>query len=159
LGRRYENGVGVTKDVPRAAALYAKGCELLDANACLLAQYRGESPRGDALLKKSVTLYDESCRKGDAKGCGGLGGMLFFGIGVAADREKGARLLKQGCESNDWMSCSALASLYDASLVPDKNPAGPIDDEHTAEALRAKSARLRSVACDNGDEDACETTE
>jgi TPR repeat protein len=106
-----------------------------------------------------MSLYDKSCQKGDARGCGGLGSMYFFGMGVAADREKGASLLKRGCEFNDWVSCNTLADLFDESLVPGKDTPSRSDDEHRAEVLHAKSARLRSVACGAGDEDACDTTQ
>jgi TPR repeat protein len=69
-GTRYELGQGTEQDYPRAADLYAHGCELGAASACnnlgIFYEIGLSVEQSDA---RAAELYERSCSTGDSLGC------------------------------------------------------------------------------------------
>ena len=103
LAGMYEQGRGVSVDLPRAAALYQRACQGGVARSCgnLGAMYQEGSgvPRNAA---GAASLYQSACRGGDLESCAGLGQMYVDGEGVPQDTAQAVALFSHACERGMW---------------------------------------------------------
>lgn len=107
VGRRYEQGDGISKDEARGASLYTKACDGGQAEACfslgvLLAEGRGTKQD----TARAVTLYVKACDGGAGMGCFSAGDAYERGVGVAKDQVRAKALYASGCKLQDQSSCA-----------------------------------------------------
>jgi TPR repeat protein len=97
----YATGSGkiAPKDDKRAAALYAKACDLGDAKGCYNAGIMAEEGRGVARdLARAIARYEEACAGGSSTGCTNLGFHYEHGRGVKKDPARALELYQRGCD-------------------------------------------------------------
>ena len=104
LAQLYQNGgIGVKKDLERAAGLYAKGCVVGDIYGCIQAGHP----------EYAVELYKKECFGGNLDGCSNLGIMYENGKGVKEDLGRAVRLYTKACDGGNPDGCSNLGSMYE----------------------------------------------
>ena len=102
LGRLYESGLGVPKDLGKAAELYQKAADqgLASAQVNLGAfYYLGEGVPMD--LEKAKELYQKAADQGLAVGERNLGTLYKHGEGVPMDLEKARELYQKAADQGD----------------------------------------------------------
>lgn len=108
--RRYGRGEGVTKDGPRAAALYKRACDGGHGESCNLlgrVQEAGD-PKPDE-LQRAVALYQQSCDAACGAGCLNLSRLYRTGRGVRRDAARAAELLQRACDAGEARACEGGA--------------------------------------------------
>ena len=105
-------GAGRGRFPQKLQALFSAKCNSGDAQACfdLGVQYErwarrcGRSEQGCGSLPKDL-------RRPLGRGCQRLGDLYWYGIGVKADKQKGAALLKEGCALGSEWACQEVNFL------------------------------------------------
>jgi TPR repeat protein len=129
LGRLYQNGRGLKKDMAAAAAAYKKACDLADASGCTSLGTMHNSGLG---MRKDVAraeeLFRQGCDGGDAPGCMSVGfaqavkedGALSLPAAVASF-VRANDLATKACDAGQWYAsadnvsgCFVLGSLNEA---------------------------------------------
>lgn len=110
LANMYRRAIGVKQDYNYARRLYDAAC--LDGDhiaSCTQQAYTSHiGSNGKIDYPHARLLYERACGLKDARGCAGLGNMLYRGQGGPQDRTRGSRLLQQSCADNyDW-ACERL---------------------------------------------------
>jgi TPR repeat protein len=108
-------GADGPKDVPRAARLLQRACDLGQADACveLASVYEAREPaRAEALFAKAARLTAIGCEAGEMRRCGGLAWLYTRGRGVPHDLAEAARLLQKGCDGGELILCRRLGNVY-----------------------------------------------
>ncbi len=136
-----------------------RGCEAEDVEACLelaYAHWTGgvtgwvAGKRGTDTFVRAMTLDPvraealsrESCESGGAKGCLYLSFMYYFGLGVVADLEESATLLKGACADGIPQACVELGTRYAAG------EGVPQNDPRAAELYREACKAGTAMGCD-----------
>jgi TonB family protein len=112
LGSMYRDGVGVERDVDRAAVLYEKACHGGSATGCrwLGAAYAiGRGVKKDQA--RAVALFKQACDGGNAGGCVSLADAYARAAGVDKSESMAAALYRQACDFGDAVGCTALKAL------------------------------------------------
>ncbi len=142
LGRIYEEGKGVAKNLARAAQLYKQACDGGDAEGCAnlgFAHQQGEGVAKD--LSRAAQLHKQACDGGYAFACAALGVSYGHGYGVAKDLARAAQLFRQSCNAGDAFGCGALGVAYTNGNGVPKDP--------------ERAARLFKQSCEGGDARGC----
>lgn len=110
LGFRYDRGIGVAVDKPKALDLYKKACDLKDNVGCnnagiFLEQGQAGPKDNDA----AVPYYVKSCELDNPYGCTNSGRMHWHARGVDKDEEKALGFYRKGCDGYVANSCNAWA--------------------------------------------------
>ena len=142
LGKSYQLGVGVTKDLRTATSFYRKACDGGYAPGCINLGFmymNGYGVNKDYPI--AVSLYRKLCNGGNAPGCSSLGLMYVNGYGVGKDYSTAVSLFKKACDGGNAPGCSSLGFMYMNGYGVDK-------DYLTAVSLFKK-------ACDEGNAFGC----
>jgi TPR repeat protein len=127
VGRLFKmGGEGVSADLGRALAAFARGCDLGERISC--------NELGDALeygdgvardLERAATLFDRSCRLGAPIGCANLGYLAEHGAGVARDPARARALYLASCAAGETYGCrhAEMMSAQDAGISRDPSAA------------------------------------
>jgi len=178
LGRAYAGGIGVARDVPKAATLLEKACDA-DAQSCLvLAELLtvgdgvpANVDRTHALMRRAcdigpLQVCEQACEAGSGNACVALGDKLALGT----DPGRASRAYERACNAAAAEGCHHLASL-----TKDPEQALPLFERacsldyalgcvaagqyyqlgRGAEIDLAKAVRLYAKACDRGASTAC----
>jgi hypothetical protein len=139
-----ETGRGVKRDVARAAAALAAGCDKGAAALChrLATRYLGGEgyPRDP---QRAAGLLARGCDGGEGPACVLLAGMHERGEGVARDPARCKALLDQACKAGNPLGCT-LAEMQSVDAA----------EEQRAKE-RARSFERAAAACRAGNRDAC----
>ena len=173
LGFMYEDGEGVNKDKPKAAALYKQACDGADSGGCneLGAMYSdGSGVNKDEA--RAAALFKLACDGGSPYGCRNLGRDYEWARGVNGDFARAATLYKQACDGGSGQGCLGLSNLYYAGrgVNEDKARAVALDKQacdggyaygcvilglHYAPTDVARAMALYKQACDAGETSGC----
>ncbi len=143
LAKRYREGVGVQRDLPRSFNYAQKACDGSLAAACSdLGLYYLKGVGGvDKDLAKAVQLFKKACDAGEANGCANLGDRYVKGEGVGEDIARGIELYKKACDKGSAVGCFYLG------VANEKGTLMPVNLQN--------AAALYEKACDADDADAC----
>lgn len=113
LGGRYANGEGVTKDEPRATALFLRACELEAGLGCLNAGYAHKHGRGVKVdLEQALHLYERACDLEVSRGCNHAGLARDNGEGCEEDAQTAVILYQKACDMGLGWGCYNTAATY-----------------------------------------------
>jgi TPR repeat protein len=132
LGRVYERGWGVARDMERSAECYDRACEAGHRQSCLFLASRAQG--ADA-----VRAYERACQAGSGFGCATAAQHHRKGAGVEVSVERAGALFERGCKLGDPASCVLGAEMFSG---------GPSAD-------RRRAAELGWEGCDQGIPGAC----
>jgi uncharacterized protein len=139
-----ETGRGVKRDIVRAAAALAAGCDRGSAALChrLASRYLGGEgyPRD---VERAARLLARACDGGEAPACVLLAGLHERGEGVARDLARSKALLDQACKAGSTLGCT-LAEMQGADAV----------EEQRAKE-RSRNFERAAAACRAGNREAC----
>ena len=160
--KRYEQGLGVAKDVVKALELYVEACGELIASACLRAaaiHRSGRVPNDDEQAegyeRKAISAYEMGCKNGSGQSCDALAKLYANGRVVRKSATQSAKyralaakemrrmieLYRKGCEEGVAFYCHDLALLYEEGRWLPRN--------------RARASALFAKACAGGTKAAC----
>jgi TPR repeat protein/TolB-like protein len=144
LGRRHAFGRGASKDLRVALSLFARACDLGDAEGCTSAGWNvergGPGVRPDPLL--AAAFDQKGCDAGDGRGCSNLGVLYDRGRGVAADPRRARELYRVACARRHAHGCTNLGRALEAGKGGEKD------------VTAALAAYLR--ACEGKDREGCD---
>jgi TPR repeat protein len=118
LGKLYEDGRGVAKNVMRARELYKRACERHLWSMCTYLGGMTASGGASKAAKKghsavsAVALFTAACDHFDLEGCNGLGALYLGGHGVTKDAAKAVTLFQRACAGNSTSGCANLGWAY-----------------------------------------------
>jgi hypothetical protein len=176
LARELLKGAGAEREMPRALALYERGCDSgLEENAhdcheaARLALTGATPDRG-----RAARAWSTGCRLGDDDSCVELSHSLDKGQGVERDSAKATEVLQSACNAlrYRWSSCFALGerlekqsppdvrgayeayarvnlnglALERAAMLLEKGGSGLVADRAKAKSLRAEACRVAKAA-------------
>ena len=122
LGKSYELGAGVTKDLRTAASLFKKACDGGYPLGCINLGFMYIKGYGvDKDYSTAVSLYRKGYDGSNAYGCSVLGLMYMKGYGVDKDYSTAASLFKKGCDGGNAYGCSSLGFMYAKGYGVDKD--------------------------------------
>ena len=108
----------MTKDLPRAFALYRQACEANDHEACGRLGHLYLHGRGtEKNISEAVRLFERSCEDGDGYGCAALATCYRDGTGVLQDIARADALDTKACAAHYTNACPAGSAV--------KNEAAP----------------------------------
>ncbi len=109
----------------------------------ILRPEKAQSARAKAIAweRRAKDETEQSCQKGDASACHGLGMMFDIGVKGPRDQKRAAELFLKACDGGDPSACGTLAGKY---LSGDGVP----ED-------KARAASLQTRACDGGEAVSC----
>jgi TPR repeat protein len=137
LAMLYFYGVGLPKDLSKAAELFQKAADQGDAEAQSdLARCYQRGSGIDKDLGKAVTLYQKAADRGYAEAQSYLATLYFNGAGVPKDRNKAVELLQKAADQGDSFGQWYLGALYENGTSVNKDP--------------KKAAELYQEAADQG---------
>ena len=135
LGRAYENGWGVDKDVKKAAELYQKAL----ANGCEAAEMRLEELkpevqylRGVACMEgktcqrdffKARAWFEKAVEQGHMEAAGRLAEMLQYGLGGSVDVKRAISLYEQADAAGNASAAVDLGFMYYQGRKVNEDPA------------------------------------
>ncbi|MBQ9422237.1 MAG: sel1 repeat family protein, partial [Pyramidobacter sp.] len=124
LGRMYENGRAVKKDLAAAARYYKQAADAGDAAGCNELGRLAELGLGVAAAPKNAyALYAAGAAAGSAEALYNQGRMELNGIGTAKNIGTGLEKLRAAAEQGESEAKTALAAMYQRGENVDKNPA------------------------------------
>ena len=103
----------VAQDLPQAARLFQRACDLGNAGGCNnlgLAFGSGQGVPQD--YERAFTLFEQACSGGFAEGCNNQGALYEHGQGVPVNLGDALRLYAQACNHGSALGCSNLGVLY-----------------------------------------------
>ncbi|MCA9523951.1 MAG: SEL1-like repeat protein [Myxococcales bacterium] len=142
LGTHYENGKGVTRDLPRSVRLYRKACELGYGLGCAFLADMLSWGKGTLVdAQGSTAAYLKACKIGHLRSCAAACWRVKEGTGTSADPLRARTLCERGCNGGDSYSCNNLALFY----------------KHGVTVARdlSRAERLFDLACRKKDGAAC----
>ncbi|PKL52293.1 MAG: hypothetical protein CVV37_01865 [Nitrospira bacterium HGW-Nitrospira-1] len=110
LGRMYEAGQGVDKDMKAALQFYEKSCKLDSEIAC---NNIGVLYFNEKKYEKAKSWFEKACNLKNGVGCYNTGFLYANGMGVKQDISAMLRLYNRGCELNSIEACAALGELHE----------------------------------------------
>lgn len=133
LGFQLYNGLGVTKDRPRAYDLYARACKRREFVACNNAGVMVMFATGGVAADPPTAckMFENACTATSTYGCGNLGICLEHGIGRAADPNKALERYMGECEKGFAFGC-----VWGGLLFEQKSQ----DPQAVSKALKAYEA-------------------
>jgi ankyrin repeat protein len=106
LGKAYEEGDGVEKDLGKALAYFTRSCEAKSAWSCSMVGSFHASGRGVAEdLAEASRWFERACDGGHGWSCNRLGEMVRDGEGVAKDPKRALSLFEMACQAQDAKGC------------------------------------------------------
>ena len=135
--RLHHDGESVTApDLPKAATLYAKGCDSGHLEACTwLARLLSQGQGVPTDLPRVRIVHGRACDKGLAASCHDLARMLEAGDGGPVDPAAARARHGRACELGEPRGCLIAADMAR------EGRGGPADPEQAA-ALRAKACEV-----------------
>lgn len=107
---RAEHGEAAARDLPRAASLYERACELRDSSSCVSAARMHAAGMGVSPNRaKQMELLAEACKLGDSAACSIPAKAYAAGRGVARDPQRARELWERACTGGVEMACEAVA--------------------------------------------------
>ncbi len=106
LGTLYERGLGVIKNLKKAAEYYKLACLKSDAFGCFHLQM---FESGDLGIEYYSSLCDE---EDNSLACLKTGNIYYFGLGVPKDRKSSAIYYQKSCNLKNPRGCFNLGILY-----------------------------------------------
>jgi hypothetical protein len=95
-------------DLDKAQALFRRGCQLGDADACgELAELIHRPGAGPTELAEAAALRQRACDGGDLASCERLGYALIPAQATARDRERAVPYLVRACEGGGFYPCES----------------------------------------------------
>jgi uncharacterized protein len=113
LGLAYETGVGIPRDMARAASLYEEACAV-EVTGCFRLAELLDRTGSSADHQRVVELFDAACyRTGDreagspamSESCLRAGEALASGAGGARDLDRAARYFRRACNLGQEEAC------------------------------------------------------
>lgn len=109
LGEALYNGVGVTQDAARGAALFRKACDAGELTGCVDLGWAFTSGNGVTQDGAAAAAsFGKACTATTTLGCLGLGMLVRDGNGVARDPARATALFKQACDGHVPAACKVL---------------------------------------------------
>ncbi len=137
VGRIYDEGWGVARDIEMANRYYGHACRAGDGFGCF---YLGVSYEvGDGLSpdpEAACALHVQACTLGEEYGCYRAGVCHDLGLGVRRDPAKAVSFYELACTGGSPSACAAMGA-------------------HTATTDRATAAAFYRRACSEGHAGAC----
>jgi TPR repeat protein len=134
----------VAQDLPQAARLFQRACDLGHAGGCNNLGLAFESGQGVPQdYERAFTLFEHACGGGFAEGCNNQGALYEHGQGVPVNLGDALRLYAQACNHGSALGCSNLGVLYAEGRGVRPDPAEAV--QLFTEACSAGS----SVGCNN----------
>ena len=122
LGKSYQLGEGVTKDLRTAVSFYRKACDRGYTPGCIILGFMYMNGYGvDKDYSMAVSLYRKTCDGGYAPGCINLGLMYVEGYGVHKDYSKAISLYRKACDGGYAPGCYGLGYMYVNGYGVDKD--------------------------------------
>ena len=119
LGKAYESGDGVARDLPKALALFTRACEAKSGWACAMAGSLVASGRGVAADPGSAArFFERGCEERNGWSCNRLGEMVRAGEGVPKDPRRALALFEKACQQQDEKGCANGRSLKKELAAP-----------------------------------------
>jgi TPR repeat protein len=140
LAARYLRGEGgVSKDEPKAAAMFQKACDGGSSTGCEFYAKMLRDGRGVAKDEaKAMTLLGKACDGGAGGACTSVG----LGAMKSGDTQTAVAKFIKACEAKDGLGCASLGAMYLHGNGVDK-------DLEKAKPLLKKACDLKvEVACD-----------
>jgi hypothetical protein len=122
LGRMYEQGRAVPRQLAVAEQLYKKSCDLGDLVGCfgLAKMYeKGRSEGGGPA--QAAEIYERACNVGNANACTRLGKLYLRGKGVGKDPSLGVGFISKACDGGESNACDVLGQLYESGNGVEQN--------------------------------------
>jgi TPR repeat protein len=119
LARRYESGVGVSKDPDYALALLKKACLKGSSFDCLALIEKRKEQVGidvDTTLSSALAEVQKKCDSGEVGQCEILGLLYFSGVTGASEPARAAKIYGELCKLPEAKGCSFLAFFLDNGL-------------------------------------------
>ena len=137
LGRMYQEGRSVPRQLTVAEELYKKSCNLGDILGCFGLAKMYESGRSEGGgPREAAEIYEKACNVGNAEACTRLGKLYLRGKGVGKDASLGVGFITKACEGGEPGACDVLGQLYESGNGVEQN--------------LTKAAGLYGEACDAG---------
>ncbi len=137
LGRMYQEGRSVPRQLTVAEELYKKSCNLGDILGCFGLAKMYESGRSEGGgPAEAAQIYEKACNVGNADACTRLGKLYLRGKGVGKDAKLGVGFITKACDGGEANACDVLGQLYEAGNGVDQN--------------LTKAAGLYTSACNAG---------
>lgn len=109
LASRVERGEGIPRDLPRAAVLHERACELRDPASCVNAARMHAAGMGVPPNRaKQVELLGLACGLGDALACSIPAKAFASGNGVVRDERRAVELWQRACAGGVASACASL---------------------------------------------------
>ena len=120
LGKAYEEGDGVEKDLDKAVALFTRACEAKSGWACAMAGTLVASGSGVATADpaEAARFFERGCEEGNGWSCNRLGEMTREGEGVPKDRKRALALFEKACQQRDEKGCANGRALKKEFAAP-----------------------------------------
>ncbi len=108
LAKAYQEGDGVSRDLPRALALFTRACEAKSRWACSMVGSFVASGRGVAAADPAgaVRWFERACDDGHGWSCNRLGEMARDGEGLPRDPKRALALFEKACQEKDEKGCA-----------------------------------------------------
>ncbi len=137
LGRMYEQGKSVPRQLTVAEELFKKSCSGGDISGCfgLAKLYENGRSEGGGPAE-AAAIYERACNVGNADACTRLGKLYLRGKGVGKDPTLGVGFITKACDGKEMDACDVLGQLYEAGNGVEPN--------------LTKAASLYSDACNAG---------
>jgi hypothetical protein len=138
----YTEGVGVTKDLKRAAALFAQACSGNSLAACNhMGLVFAEGMGVEKNPVEAAKMFARACDGGHGLACKNLGLMLRDGRGVEKDLELAEQALDKACKAEIPFACTNAGDL-------DRVIASGAKDDAARNAAFAKMREHYQKGCD-----------
>ena len=109
LGKMYENGLLVKKDVKKAKEYYKKGCGKDDLYSC---EHLADLFYNENNYKEAFKYYYKACNDlWDTYACYNVGLMYYYGIGTNKSYKEAVDYLEGSCEDGYQKSCKVYKKL------------------------------------------------
>jgi uncharacterized protein len=108
IGEQYYSGKGVKKDKDKAITFQKIGCDNGNLESC----YKlGTYYLDDKEYKKSISLFNKTCRENHKSSCFKAGNQHLEGLGLKKNRVIATKFYKKGCKLKDGLSCRKIGEF------------------------------------------------
>jgi len=147
LAIMYSEGVGVGKDLKRAADMFEAACNNGNASACN--HFAVALAEGAGVAKnpaRAAEMYQKACDGGLGLACRNLGLMLREGKGVAADLPRAETVLEKACTLKAAFGCLNGGELEAMLAATDKSHWGRANALYQKGCDQGEGASCRQIA-------------